>query len=92
MIEWLAEHKDLEGTFNCSSPNAMNNKTFMQVLRSVTGTKIGSPAFKWMLKIGAVIIGTEPELLLNPDFAVEIVMRVSNASELGVSGYFLADE
>ncbi len=28
----------------------------------------------------------------NPDFAVEIVRRVSNASQLGVLGYFLADE
>ncbi len=28
----------------------------------------------------------------NPDFAFEIVMRISNAMQVGVSGYFLAEE
>ncbi len=31
-------------------------------------------------------------ILLNPDFAVEIVMRVSNTRQIGVSGYFVAEE
>lgn len=64
MIEWLAEHDELEGTFNCSSPNAVTNKEFMQTLRTITGHRIGLPAYEWMLKIGAVIIGTETELIL----------------------------
>jgi len=29
---------------------------------------------------------------LNPDFAVEIVMRVSNAIQIGISRYFLNEE
>lgn len=64
MIEWIDEHDELEGTYNCCSPNAVTNKVFMQTLRKVTGTKIGLPAYKWMLKIGARLIGTEPELIL----------------------------
>jgi uncharacterized protein len=64
MIEWLYEHKTLQGTFNCSSPFPVTNKTFMQTLRKVTGHKFGLPAYEWMLKLGAVLVGTETELVL----------------------------
>ena len=64
MIAWIAEHAELEGTFNCVSPNAVTNYEFMKTLRKVTGTSIGLPAYKWMLTIGAKLIGTEPELIL----------------------------
>jgi NAD dependent epimerase/dehydratase family enzyme len=36
----------------------------MRLLRQATGYKFGLPAFTWMLKIGAPIIGTETELVL----------------------------
>jgi NAD dependent epimerase/dehydratase family enzyme len=64
MIQWLAENSELEGTFNCCSPEPVTNKQFMQVLRKVTNTKFGVPAYEWMLKIGAALIGTETELIL----------------------------
>ncbi len=64
MIDWLEEHKELEGTFNCSSPNPVSNKIFMQTLRKLTNTTFALPAFAWILKIGAKLIGTETELIL----------------------------
>jgi uncharacterized protein (TIGR01777 family) len=64
MIDWIAEHKKLEGTFNCSSPNPVTNKIFMKTLRNETGKKFGLPAYEWMLKVGARLIGTETELIL----------------------------
>ena len=64
MIEWIFKHTNMEGTYNCCSPNPVMNKEFMQTLRQATGYKIGLPAAKWMLKIGAAIIGTETELIL----------------------------
>jgi uncharacterized protein (TIGR01777 family) len=64
MIEWIAEHTELEGTYNCVSPNAVTNNDFMRSLRKKTGNVIALPAFKWMLTIGAKLIGTEPELIL----------------------------
>ena len=64
MIEWIYEHPEIEGTYNCSSPGAVTNEIFMATLRKVTGYKIGLPAYKWMLKIGAALIGTETELIL----------------------------
>ncbi|HRI21538.1 MAG TPA: TIGR01777 family oxidoreductase [Panacibacter sp.] len=63
-IDFMWQHKELEGAFNVSSPNPVNNETFMRILRKVTGHKIGLPAFEWMLNIGTGIIGTETELLL----------------------------
>jgi len=64
MIDWIDGHTALEGTYNCSSPEPVSNRIFMQKLRAATGHVIGLPAYTWMLKIGAAIIGTEPELIL----------------------------
>ena len=64
MIEWIFDHKEIEGTYNCSSQNPVTNIDFMKTLRKTTGTKFGLPAFEWMLRIGAPIIGTEAELVL----------------------------
>lgn len=64
MMEWLFEHPEMNGTYNCVSPNAVTNSEFMKTLRKVTGHKIGLPAFEWMLAIGAPLIGTEAELVL----------------------------
>jgi uncharacterized protein len=70
MIEWLYDHKELEGTFNCSSPNPVTNEVFMQTLRNITGYKFGLPAFEWMIKLGTAVIGTEAELVLKSRWVV----------------------
>ena len=68
--EWIDEHKEIEGTYNCSSPNPVTNEEFMRILRKVTGTQIGLPAYKWMLQMGAPLIGTEVELVLKSRWVV----------------------
>jgi uncharacterized protein (TIGR01777 family) len=70
MIEYFYEHDELEGTFNCSSPNPVSNEEFMKTLRKATDTTIGLPAFEWMLKLGAIIIGTETELILKSRWVI----------------------
>ena len=64
MIEWFFDHNDMEGTYNCCSPNPVMNKVFMKTLRNAIGYKIGLPIPAWMLKFGATLIGTETELVL----------------------------
>jgi uncharacterized protein len=64
MIKWIIDHKNLEGVYNCCSPNPVSNKEFMSVLRRATGHVLGLPAYSWMLKLGAPVIGTEVELVL----------------------------
>ena len=70
MIEWIYDHPELEGIYNCCSPNPVTNNQFMSTLRKVTGCKFGLPAFKWMLTIGAKLIGTETELILKSRWVV----------------------
>jgi uncharacterized protein (TIGR01777 family) len=63
-VDWLIEHEELSGTVNLASPNPLPNAEFMQILRKAWGTKIGLPAFGWMLEIGAFLMQTETELIL----------------------------
>jgi uncharacterized protein (TIGR01777 family) len=70
IIEWIDERKEMEGVYNCSSPNPITNSEFMSILRKATGHKFGLPAFEWMLKLGAPVIGTETELILKSRWVV----------------------
>lgn len=70
MIDWLCNHPELEGTFNCASPNPVRNIEFMNTLREISHTSFGLPATEWMLKAGAVLIGTETELVLKSRWVV----------------------
>lgn len=64
IILFIHEHKDLDGIFNCSSPKPVTNETLMQKLRHFLKVKIGLPSPKWLLKLGAIFIKTETELVL----------------------------
>lgn len=70
MMEWLYEHPECSGTYNCAAPNPVTNKIFMASLRKATGQSFGLPAYTWMLKIGAQLIGTETELLLKSRWVI----------------------
>ena len=63
-IDYLIAHEDLDGAINIASPNPVPNAEFMADLRKAWGTRIGLPASKWMLEIGAVFLRTETELIL----------------------------
>lgn len=64
IINWLYENNEAEGVYNASAPNPVTNKAFMHTLRTITGHRFGLPAYAWMLRMGAWIIGTETELVL----------------------------
>ena len=53
-----------EGTYNAAAPNPIDNKSLMKVLRDAVGVKFGLPAPKLLLKLGAIFLGTETELVL----------------------------
>jgi uncharacterized protein (TIGR01777 family) len=69
-IIYLQQHKELAGVFNSSAPNPVKNKTLMQLFRKNMKVKLGLPSPAWMLKIGAVIINTETELILKSRWVV----------------------
>ncbi|HSJ38621.1 MAG TPA: TIGR01777 family oxidoreductase [Planococcus sp. (in: firmicutes)] len=64
IIEFLKQRKDLKGIFNASAPNPVTNKELMEYMRKAMDRRVGLPATEWMLGMGAVVIGTETELIL----------------------------
>jgi uncharacterized protein (TIGR01777 family) len=63
-IEWFLAHPELEGVFNLSSPSPVTNRFFMSTLRHVAGINFGLRTPAPLLKLGALLAGTETELLL----------------------------
>ncbi len=63
-LEWLIENENTNGAYNIAAPNPITNKNFMILMRKKLNVKIGLPATKWMLEVGAFFIGTETELIL----------------------------
>lgn len=64
IMEWFFDNPKLQGIFNCTAPNAIKNKELMGTIRKTYGIPFGLPAPKWLLEAGAIMIGTETELIL----------------------------
>ncbi len=63
-IEFILTNISLKGVFNLSVPNPTDNTTLMKTLRQAMKVPFGLRHPKWLLEIGAKIIGTETELVL----------------------------
>lgn len=73
-ISWVTERdytraisfliKQESGVYNICVPNPIKNNQFQKKLRSKLKVYFGINSPKWLLKIGAKLIGTETELLL----------------------------
>jgi uncharacterized protein (TIGR01777 family) len=70
IILFIMEHKELKGVYNCSAPNPVANEILMKTFREATHTKMGLPSPAWFLKMGAVIIKTETELILKSRWVI----------------------
>lgn len=69
-LEFILNHSNLDGIFNITAPKPTNNRTLMKTIRKKLRLPFGISHPKWMLKIGATIIGTETELVLKSRNAV----------------------
>jgi len=63
-LDFLIARDDVAGVVNLASPNPLPNAEFMADLRRAANVRIGLPATAWMLEAGALLMGTETELLL----------------------------
>src|ERR1019366_3364211 len=63
-VTWLIDHDELAGPVNLAAPHPVPNAEFMRTLRAAWGTRVGLPATRWMLEIGAFFLRTESELML----------------------------
>ncbi|QXV66722.1 TIGR01777 family protein [Mucilaginibacter sp. 21P] len=64
ITEWTYDHPEINGSVNVTSPNALPNTEVMRIIRDTYGIPVGLPSPKWLLEIGAALIGTETELVL----------------------------
>ena len=65
ILLFLLEKESVSGVVNCTSPFRVANKKLMATLRKVMGVSVGLPAPTIAIKIGARLIGAEPELILD---------------------------
>jgi uncharacterized protein len=63
-VGWLLDHNDVTGVVNLAAPNPVTNREMMRTLRRLCGVRIGLPATRWMLEVGAFFLRTESELIL----------------------------
>ena len=63
-VSWLIAHDSVAGPVNLAAPGPLPNAEFMRALRAAWGTRIGLPAARWMLEVGAFFLRTETELIL----------------------------
>src|SRR5262249_45357914 len=52
-VLWLIRHQELSGPVNLAAPNPLCDAEFMRIVREEWGARVGLPAAKWMLEIGA---------------------------------------
>ena len=63
-VEFLIDNETLKGNFNLTVPKPTDNKTLMTSFRKVLNIPFGISHPEWLIKLGAKLIGTEPELVL----------------------------
>ena len=61
---FLLERADLTGAFNLAAPAPLPQREFMTSLRVAQQTPVGLPATRWMAELGALVLGTDTELVL----------------------------
>lgn len=63
-VQLLLEREDLDGPVNLAAPHPLPHQEFMAKLREAANVRVGLPATKWMLEVGAFFMRTDTELLL----------------------------
>lgn len=64
IIRFAAANKNINGPVNVCSPEVVNNAGLMRVLRKILHRPFGFPAPAFGIKIGAALLGIEPDLIL----------------------------
>lgn len=64
-VEFFLEHTETAGAYNLCSPEPLPNAIFMQQLRKRHGMWLGLPTPAFAMRIGAWVIGTDADLVLN---------------------------
>ncbi|AZB10760.1 TIGR01777 family protein [Chryseobacterium sp. G0162] len=63
-IDWVIQHKNVEGSINITAPAPLSNEAMMKKLRKEIRAPFGLNAPVWQLEIASIFLKTETELLL----------------------------
>jgi uncharacterized protein (TIGR01777 family) len=63
-VALLIARDDLAGAVNLAAPAPLPQREFMAALRAARGARVGLPATRWMVKVGAFFLRTDTELIL----------------------------
>jgi NAD dependent epimerase/dehydratase family enzyme len=63
-VRFLHARDDVSGPVNVASPDVVGNRELMRLVRRAYGARLGIPTPAWLLRLGAVLIRTETELVL----------------------------
>ena len=63
-VRFLHARTDISGPVNVASPDVVDNRELMHLVRRAYGARLGIPTPAGLLKLGAVLIRTETELVL----------------------------
>lgn len=64
LVRAIDDHR-MRGTYVATAPTPVSNAEFMRELRRALGVRIGLPAARWMVRIGApLLLRTDPELAI----------------------------
>jgi uncharacterized protein len=63
-VRFLYLRTDISGPVNVASPDVVDNRELMRLVRRAYGARLGIPTPAWLLRLGAFLIRTETELVL----------------------------
>jgi uncharacterized protein len=70
MTEWLLNKTDAEAIYNCCSPKPVTNAELMKLLRAHCGKGFGLSQPEWLIKLGAIFLRTESELVMKSRYVI----------------------
>lgn len=70
IIDFLEKTPELSGPVNASAREVSTDRDFMRTIRRAVRMPLGVPLPRWTQEIGAVILGTETELVLKSRWVV----------------------
>ncbi|MGB4929347.1 MAG: DUF1731 domain-containing protein, partial [Chitinophagales bacterium] len=69
-ITFIIANEHLNGIINVTAPTPISNAQFMAAIRKANHVPFGLPTPRWFLAFGAVVIGTETELILKSRWVI----------------------
>jgi uncharacterized protein (TIGR01777 family) len=74
-VDFVIGDAFLDGAINVTAPEFPENRDWMRYFRESVGMPLHVPAARWMLKLGAWVMGTETELILKSRWAEPLRLR-----------------